>query len=125
MTKGILQRKDFIIHTDITDEELNALYDEASLVVIPSRYEAFSYVALEAFAHGTPVVMSDRVQIASYLAGKTGYSIFKYNDYSDFLKAVDRTIGTPVDVNGIMAIFDKNVIKEKYTNVYMQTMGNK
>lgn len=120
VTKGNLQRSDFIVHSDVSDEELDLLYREASLVVIPSRYEAFSYVALEAFAHGTPVVMSDRVQIANYLEGKSGYSIFSYGDYQDFLSAVDKTIGIDVDVNGILSIFDKNVIKNKYANIYKQ-----
>ena len=120
VTKGKLQRSDFIVHSDVSDEELDLLYRKASLVVIPSRYEAFSYVALEAFAHGTPIVMSDRVQIANYLEGKSGYSIFSYGDYQDFLSAVDKTIGIDVDVNGILSIFDKNVIKNKYANIYKQ-----
>lgn len=122
VTKGELKRKDFIIHTDISNEELNTLYNEASLVVIPSRYEAFSYVALEAFAHGTPVVMSDRVQIACYLKGKRGYSIFKYGEYPDFLNAVEKTIGSDVDVDSIMASFDKNLIKGEYKNVYLDAI---
>lgn len=120
VTKGKLQRSDFIVHTDISDEELDLLYREAALVVIPSRYEAFSYVALEAFAHATPVVMSDRVQIASYLEGKSGYSVFKYGDYQDFINAIDRTIGMDVDVDGIMMMFNKEMIKNKYADVYKQ-----
>ena len=76
VTKGAVERKDIIVHSNISNEELSTLYSKASLVVIPSRYEAFSYVALEAFAHGTPVVMSDRVMIACYLKDCEGYSVF-------------------------------------------------
>ena len=123
VTKGVLQRKDFIMHSDISDQELGKLYSEAALVVIPSRYEAFSYVALEAFAHGTPVVMSDRVQIASYLKGKSGYRIFKYADYQDFLTAVEHTINMTVDVDGIMSMFDRKKIKEQYEEAYCQLVG--
>lgn len=122
VTKGKLLRNDFILHSDVSNEELHKLYCEASLVVIPSRYEAFSYVALEAFAHGTPVVMSDRVQIATYLKGKSGYSIFKYMDYDGFIKAVEETIGSDVDYEEIMRIFSKERIKELYKSVYMQVM---
>lgn len=122
VTKGKLLRDDFILHSDVSNEELHKLYCEASLVVIPSRYEAFSYVALEAFAHGTPVVMSDRVQIATYLKGKSGYSIFKYMDYDGFIKAVEETIGSDVDYDEIMRIFSKERIKELYKSVYMQVM---
>lgn len=125
VTKGELQRKDFIKHSDISNEELSRLYSEASLVVIPSRYEAFSYVALEAFAHGTPVVMSDRVQIATYLKGKSGYSIFRYSDYEGFADAVEKTIGAQVDIEGIMPIFGKERVKDLYKSVYMQVMEGK
>lgn len=122
VTQGILLRKDFIQHCSISDQELDLLYKEASLVVIPSRYEAFSYVALEAFAHGTPVVMSDRVQIASYLNGRVGYSIFKYADYPSFLNAIEKTIGMKVDVKGIMALFNKQKVKEMYISMYRQVL---
>ena len=122
VTKGSVERKDFIIHSNISNEELSALYSKASLVVIPSRYEAFSYVALEAFAHGTPVVMSDRVMIACYLKAYKGYSIFRYGNADDFLQAVESTIGMTVDVDGIIRLFDKYMIKKQYTEVYRKSL---
>ena len=72
-----IDRDDFILHHDISNEELSDLYAKASLLVVPSKYEAFSLVALEAFMHRTPVLMSDRVRIADYLNGCSGYTIFK------------------------------------------------
>lgn len=118
VTKGVLKRQDFIIHENVSDMELDRLYAEASLVVVPSRYEAFSYVVLEALAHGTPVVMSDSVRIADYLDDCRGYKTFPYKDYNAFIKAVEDTIGTEVDSARIIGIFDKNVIAQKYESVY-------
>lgn len=118
VTQGTVERKDFFIHSNISAEELDGLYRKASLVVIPSRYEAFSYVALEAFAHGTPVVMSDRVMIADYLKECKGYGIFKYGDTEGFLQAVERTIGQQVDTERILSQFRKEKIKESYKKVY-------
>ena len=118
VTKGTIERKDFIVHSNISNEELSALYSKASLVVIPSRYEAFSYVALEAFAHGTPVVMSDRVMIVCYLKGYKGYTIFKYGDTEGFLAAVDNTIGQHVDTDAILLQFERTKIKVLYKNTY-------
>lgn len=43
----------------VTEEELAALYREASLVVFPSLYEGFGLPAVEAFWAGTPLVCSD------------------------------------------------------------------
>lgn len=125
VTKGVVERKDFIVHSNISDEELSILYSKASLVVIPSRYEAFSYVALEAFAHGTPVVMSDRVMIACYLMDYKGYTIFKYGEIEDFLRAVENTIGMTVDVSGIMHLFDRCMIKKQYAKVYHEASAIK
>lgn len=120
VTNGVVERKDFIVHSGISDEELSALYRKASLVVIPSRYEAFSYVALEAFAHGTPVVMSDRVMIASYLKGCKGYRIFRYGDTEDFMRAVENTIGQTVDTKTILSQFAKIKVKTLYKKVYIE-----
>lgn len=121
VTKGLLDRKDFIIHSNISNEELDDLYNKASLVVIPSRYEAFSYVALEAFAHETPVVMSDTVKIADYLQNLKGYRTFKYGDIENFLQAVDETIGISVDREAILSNFKKSTIKEMYRSAYTKT----
>ena len=118
VTKGQVARKDFIIHTAISNEELSFLYRRAALVVIPSRYEAFSYVALEAFAHNTPVVMSDRVMIACYLKGCRGYTIFKYGDIRDFQLSVEKTIGQSVDREKILSQFEKKTIRSLYKEVY-------
>ena len=40
----------------VSEEELNTLNDQASLVVIPTLYEAGSFPLLEAMAHKTPVI---------------------------------------------------------------------
>lgn len=41
----------------------------ASLVVVPSVFESFSFVAAEALDHGTPTLVSDRVGLAEHIAG--------------------------------------------------------
>ena len=120
VTSGRVLRKDFIIHTNISNEELNTLYEQASLVVIPSRYEAFSYVALEAFAHETPVLMSNTVMIADYLKGIRGFSTFTFGDEQAFLKAVDETIGINVEADKILSIFSKENIRDRYKNMYLE-----
>jgi len=123
VTKGNLERKDFIIHSNISNEELDSLYSKAALVVIPSRYEAFSYVALEAFAHGTPVVMSDTVKIADYLIDLKGFSTFTYSNKNEFVKAIQQTIGTEVEVDSILEQFKPEVIKDLYKKLYINTIN--
>lgn len=118
--KGTLERPDFHQHLGISDEALARLYAEAALLVIPSKYEAFSYAALEAMSYGTPVLMSENVRIADYLEGMRGWNTFKYGDYADFLLKIQQTIGTDVDTDKIIQVFSPENIKEMYRSVYLK-----
>lgn len=119
--KGNLdKRTDIHQHIDISNKALSELYAKASLLVIPSKYEAFSYVALEALSYGTPVVMSDRVRIADHLQGIEGYSVFKYNDQKDFLQKIDKTIGIIVDTDCVLNRFSIKEIKKAYKKLYLK-----
>lgn len=111
-------RKDFILHHNVSNEELADLYAKASLLVVPSKYEAFSLVSLEAFMFNTPVLMSDRVRIADYLNGCAGFKVFKYGDFDDFYKSIYKTMSLEVDTEAIKDIFDPIRIKELYKNAY-------
>lgn len=119
VTSGHIQRNDFIIHKNVSEVELRLLYNAASLVVIPSRYEAFSYVALEALSFGTPIVISDRVRINDYLSHVQGVTVFSYGDYTAFNIAIDNTINQSVAVEDVMSIFDKKRIKKNLLDVYL------
>ncbi len=57
-------------------DALVALYQRADVVVVPSRYEPFGLVALEAMACGRPVVASGTGGLAEIVAdGETGYLV--------------------------------------------------
>ena len=115
-------RSDMVKHTNVSEVELSRLYQQASLLVVPSRYEAFSYVTLEALVNYTPVVISERVRIADYLHDISGVCTFKYQDYNDFVSKVEQTIGTNVDVNKIKKIFSPFKIKEEYKKAYLEAV---
>ena len=112
-------RADITRHINISVNELQQLYQQASVLVVPSKYEAFSFVALEAMVQGTPVVMSDRVRIADYLAGLRGYSIYQYGDSADFVRKVAQTIGSSVDVTAVRQRFDPQRIIGQYKRLYL------
>ncbi|MBE6220868.1 MAG: glycosyltransferase family 4 protein [Rikenellaceae bacterium] len=115
----LLKRSDITQHIDITNDELLNLYKQASLLVVPSRYEAFSYVSVEALSCNTPIVTSDRVRIADYFLGCKYVRTFKYGDLNEFSKAVKETIGQSVDLNYITDVFDRRKLRELYKDVYL------
>lgn len=54
--KHLIENKRIIFLNYVTDQELNALYNEALATLFPSRYEGFGFPILESFACGTPVM---------------------------------------------------------------------
>ena len=112
-------RSDMTIHTNISNKELAELYQQASLLVVPSRYEAFSYVSLEALSNYTPLVVSDRVRIADYLNKEKGVSIFRYQNYEDFVVKVGETIGAEVFPKNILTHFNPERIKQMYKQAFL------
>lgn len=111
-------RKDITIHSNISDEELDQLYRQASLVVVPSRYESFSYATLEALSLGAPVAISDRVRIGDYLKECPMCKIFKYQDYIGFTKAVSEQIGKQLNIDSSLSPFLPEVAKNSYSKCY-------
>lgn len=111
-------RDDFVVHSGIDENRLRDLYRMASVVVVPSRYEAFSYVTLEALAHGTPVVISDQVRIGDYLEGISGITLFRYGNKPAFIRAVAETIGKEVDTDAVGKIFEPGRIREALRKIY-------
>lgn len=121
-------RDDFEFKEGVTDEELISLYSNASLTVVPSKYEAFSYTAMESLLAGTPILVSDRVRIFDFLEGVTGVMQYKFQDKNDFLAKIDEIINQKVDVEKVEDIFSKQKAFEKYNHIYtmlvMQKEGN-
>lgn len=115
-----IHHEGWTVHTNINEQKLRDLYEQAALVIIPSKYEAFSYVALEALLHRTPIVISDRVRIADYVSDCAGVTVFEYGDMRAFNQAIDKQVNGEVDNERIQKIFDINSIKEKLKNIYIK-----
>lgn len=59
---------------DMKPRELEEVYSKCSLFVMPSRFEAFGLVFVEALLHGLPVIASDRYEMKHIIRdGETGY----------------------------------------------------
>lgn len=90
----VLRAIEFAGH--LSDRELAAVLSAADAVVLPSRYEPFGIVALEAAAAGTPLVASTAGGLGEVVVdGKTGAS-FAPTDVDGLATAVRSVLDDPV-----------------------------
>lgn len=79
----------------VSDEELVRLLNEASCAVIPSMYEPFGIVALEAMAAGAPLVASDSGGLHEVLDGTGAGLLFAPGNADALAGAVMRMLTEP------------------------------
>ncbi len=111
-------RSDMKQYTSVSEEELIKLYSDSSVVVIPSKYEAFSYVALESLCLGTPIVISNSVRIIDHLKDFSGVQIFNRNSPEIFNECINSIIGYTFDNTSILTKFSKQEAHQKYRELY-------
>jgi glycosyltransferase involved in cell wall biosynthesis len=68
--------------------DLGRSYGTARVVAVPSRFESFSLVALEAMAAGRPVVCTNRVGASEVIAGTGAGTIFHVGDADGLASAL-------------------------------------
>lgn len=115
-SKGLDSRIKF--HINVSDKELNLLYSKASLLVVPSLYEAFSYVALEALERGVPLLISERVRIYDHIKNISGVEVFKYGNSAEFVSKIKPAINATVDTTYIEQYFAAERIQAILKKIY-------
>jgi glycogen(starch) synthase len=118
-------------HGQLEDAALAALFRTAAVVVVPSLYEPFGLVALEAQATGTPVAVSDTGGLTDLVEpGATGER-FTPESPAAIAAAVERILADP-DRAATMAAAALHLAVQKYswtavahamTGVYLQVQS--
>ncbi|MDH7556050.1 MAG: glycosyltransferase family 4 protein [Candidatus Methanosuratincola sp.] len=99
---GVSDRVTFLGHVD--DETLLSIYKEASVLVIPSLYEPFGIVVLEAMSLGIPVIVSNTGGLDEIITeGKDG---LKFQSGSP--EGLARAITKILEDEGLMARLVEN-----------------
>ncbi|NEP01571.1 MAG: glycosyltransferase family 1 protein [Symploca sp. SIO2E9] len=79
----------------IGDDLLPTYYAAADVCVVPSHYEPFGLVAIEAMASGTPVVASDVGGLQFTVVPEQTGLLVPPKDDAAFAKAIDRILSNP------------------------------
>ena len=79
----------------ISDQELPLYYAAADLAVVPSHYEPFGLVAIEAMASGTPVIASNVGGLQFTVVSEETGLLVEPKDDPGFGAAIDRILADP------------------------------
>jgi len=107
----------------IPEREKVELLRRAKALVLPSSYEAFPYVCLEAMACGTPVVVSSAVPEELVVDGFNGIRVGSLDprDYADALERllVDGELWSRLSRNGLEFVerFDHVEVAKRYLSI--------
>ncbi|MCK4872212.1 MAG: glycosyltransferase family 4 protein [Phycisphaerales bacterium] len=80
-------------HGSLPPEQVEALYRKASIIIIPSRFESFGLVALEALACGCVPIVSDNTAMAEAV-GDAGV-VFRNGDIDDLESKLRDLLASP------------------------------
>ncbi len=98
---------------NLDHDTLRELYNIADVSLVPSRFEAFGLVAVEALACGTPVIATDVGGLPGIINKNVGY-IIKKDDEIMLSRYVNKIIGKE-------KTFDSNVIAKYAYDNYAQS----
>ena len=79
----------------LSDVELRAAIHRASCVVIPSLYEPFGVVALEAMAAGAPLIVAETGGLAELVSGTGAAEMFEPGNADQLADAITRVVTDP------------------------------
>ena len=98
----------------ILHEEVPAYYEACDAVIMPSRWEAFGLVAIEAMKYGKPVIVSNRGALPELVQDGVNGWVFNMDDRHSLISCL-KIIKTKNALKGekIKSYFQKNFILEK------------
>lgn len=115
----------------VPDEDLVALYNAADLFVLPSLYEGFGLVALEAMACGVPVIAS-RAGALTEVIGDAGILVDNPTDESELAVAMYQVLSDQALKQKLMAAglrraghFSWESTAQSTLKVYQEVVGGK
>lgn len=73
----------------VPHDKIASYYNACDAVIMPSRWEAFGLVAIEAMKYGKPVIASNRGALPELIEKRKNGIIFDFNDKESLIEIVD------------------------------------
>jgi glycogen(starch) synthase len=97
----------------VDDQRLRQLVHRAGCVVIPSLYEPFGIVALEALAAGAPLIVARTGGLAELVAGTHAGVTFEPGNPDDLADAIEQVLGND-ELATILVANARDLVERKY-----------
>jgi glycogen synthase len=98
----------------LSDHELRDTIHRAACVVIPSLYEPFGVVALEALAGGAPLIVADTGGLAELVGGTGSALLFEPGNAEQLAGRIEQLLGDP-DLAARMRAAGVELLEATYT----------
>ena len=115
----------------VSDHELRASIHRAGCVVIPSLYEPFGVVALEALAGGAPLIVADTGGLAELVGGTGSALLFEPGNADELADCIERVLTDPDLADDLvrrghellLASYSWDAIAARTMTVYADALG--
>jgi len=105
----------------VPDEQLNALYNQAQCVVVPSMFEGFGIAVIEALAAGTRVVGTDVDGIREILQSGEYGRLSPYGDHHALAEAIVAELRSPRRAPGLRTEYLVDQFRDRYVKILEET----
>lgn len=125
LTRNLGVEKKVVFAEYLSFSELSCAYELANVIVIPSLFEAFSHIVIEAWSHKKPIIAAKTIGLAESISPDTGILV-SYGDYKVLADAIvkiflDKELAELLGMNGYRLAkkeFTWDKIVNKIENVY-------
>ena len=110
--KKYLTDQRFRFETNVQAENLVQFYKSAKVLIVPSKWESFSLVALEASTCGCKVIVNDRVRIFDYCKKFDSLFSDSFGSIDTAVKFVSRDVDS-IQLHNLINDYDIGRIREE------------
>ena len=115
----------------VSDNQLRAATHQAGCIVIPSLYEPFGVVALEALASGAPLIVADTGGLAELVGGTGSALLFEPGNAEQLADCIERVLTDQSLADGLVergrelleATYSWQAIATRTLNVYTDAIN--